>query len=103
MCTVSLMGDCDTLSQRNWAVRKGSLAFRHRLVGLVYYRWMTVWVDRWKVYESFVFWQVLVARLLRRYSRSGPLLDLTIVCYLLESVLLPMRMIVLSMRLAVSS
>ena len=44
-----------------------------------------------------------MARLLRRYLRSGPLLDLTIVCYLMESVLPPMKMIVLSMRLAVSS
>lgn len=55
------------------------------------------------VYESFVFWRVLVARLLRRYLRSGPLLDLTIVCYLVESVLRLMKMIVLLMRLAASS
>ena len=44
-----------------------------------------------------------MARLLRRYSRSGPLLDLTIACYSVESVLPLMRMIVLLMRLAVSS
>ena len=64
---------------------------------------MTVGADRWTVYESFVFWRVSVARLLRRYLRSGPLLDLTIVYYSIESVLPLMKMIVLLMRLAVSS